>query len=230
VGLYDRLVQLGDPIAHARALVRAGRCPACAEPLASRSLFGGAPCARCNTGIDAHVVGVQFANEVEARGRQGLLGLVLAVGLAHLLLGWVPFVGALALLLAAAWIRVGILGPATSMLSPRRRVLTRWTARLVMGAALAVTLVTTEALTLVPVIGLPVKAVLGAAEVALAAWAVATYAHWQLRREAAGEAIEAWEWLILGAAFALLITCVIGLALAFIALASALESVLGWLR
>jgi len=193
-------------------------------------LFGAAPCARCDAGIDARLVGVQLASDIESRGRQRLLGIVVAVGLAHLLLGWMPLVGAMVLVLAAAWIRVGILAPTSAMLSPRRRVLTRWTARLVMGAALAATVIVTEALTLLPVVGLPVKALISAGEVALAAWAVAAYVHWQLRREARQQAIEAWEWLVLGAAFVLLITCVIGLGLALIALASAFDSLLGWLQ
>ena len=175
-------------------------------------------------------MGVQLASDIESRGRQRLLGIVVAVGLAHLLLGWMPLVGAMVLVLAAAWIRVGILAPTSAMLSPRRRVLTRWTARLVMGAALAATVIVTEALTLLPVVGLPVKALISAGEVALAAWAVAAYVHWQLRREARQQAIEAWEWLVLGAAFVLLITCVIGLGLALIALASAFDSLLGWLQ
>jgi len=227
---YDRRVRIADPMAHARALVRAGRCPACAEPLATRSLFGAAPCGRCDAGIDPGLVGVQLASHIESRGRQRLVGIAVAVGAAHLLLGWMPLVGALALILAAAWIRVGILAPTSAMLSPRRRVLTRWTARLVMGAALAATVVVTEALTLLPAVGLPIKAVISAGEVALVAWAVAAYVHWQLHREARRQPIEAWEWVVLGAAFALLVTCVIGLALAFIALASAFDSVLGWLQ
>jgi hypothetical protein len=142
---------------------------------------------------------------------------------------WLPLVGALVLLLAAAWIRVGILQPTSAMLSPRRRVLTRWTARLVMAVALALTVIVTEALSLIPVLGLPVKAVISAGEVAIAAWAVTTYAHWQLRREAEPHPIDAWEWVLLAVSFAALIGSVILLALAFAALASAFDIALGWL-
>ncbi len=159
-----------------------------------------------------------------------MLGLAVGVGLTQLLLGWLPLVGALALVLAAAWIRVGILQPTSAMLSPKRRVLTRWTARLLMAAAVAATVIVTEALTLLPVVGLPVKALLGAAEVALAAWAVAGYVHWQLRREAAGRPIEGWEWAILAFALATMIAAVLALALAFVALASAFDALLGGLQ
>ncbi|WP_146157758.1 hypothetical protein [Enhygromyxa salina] len=170
-----------------------------------------------------------LATDVQGRGRRQLIGIAVAVGLAHLLLGWVPLIGALVLLVAAAWIRVGILQPTTAMLSPRRRVLTRWTARLVMAAALAVTVILTEALTLIPVLGLPAKAVIGAGEVAIAAWAVTVYVHWQLRREAASRPIASWEWVVLVLCFAGLVASVILLALAFAALASAFDAALGWL-
>ena len=220
----------GEATAHARALVLRGRCPACAEPLEPRSLFGSAPCARCDASVDASVGGGALAAAIEARGRRRLLGLALSVGLAQLLLGWLPLVGALALVLAAAGIRVLILQPTSALLSPRRRVLTRWTARLLMATAVAGTVIAIEVLTLLPVIGLPIKALLGAAEVALAAWTVTAYVHWQLRREAAGQAIEAWEWAILAAAVALLLASVVALALVFVALASAFDSLAGWLR
>lgn len=179
--------------------------------------------------MDPGLVGASLAAKVEARGRRRLLGVAVAVALAHLFLGWVPLIGALVLVIAAAWIRVGILQPTSAMLSPRRRVLTRWTARLLMAAAVAATVIVTEALTLLPIVGLPIKALLGAAEVALAAWAVTGYVHWQLRREASGQAIANSEWLILGFAVAALIASVVMLALAFVALASAFDTLLGWL-
>lgn len=213
------------------------RCPACAEPLGARSLFGAAPCSWCDTPMAPGLAGAHLANEVRERGRRHLFGIALAVGAAHLLLGWMPLIGALVLLAAAAWIRVGILQPTSAMLSPRRRVLTRWTARLVMATALALTVIVTEALSLVPVLGLPVKAVISAGEVAIAAWAVTAYVHWQLRREAEPRPISSWEWVVLALCFAGLITSVVLLALAFAALASAFDTLLdmgldmglGWL-
>lgn len=215
-------------MAHARALVLRGRCPACAELLGPRSLFGSAPCVACENAIDPALVGTALADGVEARGRRRLWGLALAVGLAQLLLGWMPLASALVLVLAAAWIRVGILQPTSAMLSARRRVLTRWTARLSMAAAVAATVIVGEALTLLPLLGLPLKVAIGAAEVALFGWAVTAYVHWQLRREAARQAIAGWEWSILALAFGLLFASVVALALALVWLGSALYALLGW--
>lgn len=180
--------------------------------------------------MDPGLAGVSLVGDVRERGRRQLLGIALAVGAAHLLLGWMPLIGALVLVVAAAWIRVGILQPTSAMLSPRRRVLTRWTARLVMAAALALTIIATEALTLLPIVGLPVKAVLSAGEVAIAAWAVMTYAHWQLRRESERLPIAVWEWVVLALCFVALVASVIVLALAFAALASAFDTLVGWLK
>jgi hypothetical protein len=216
---------------HARALLLRGRCPACAEPLGPRSLFGEQPCGRCagviaqgRAGPGGPGGGAGLADALAARGRRHLIGIVIAVAVAQLLLGWLPLVGALALIGAAVWIRVGILQPTSALLSPRRRVLTRWTARLVMATALAAVVIAIEALTLLPVLGLPVKAVIGAAEVALAAAAVTAYVHWQLRREAQGLEVAAWEWAVLIAALASLVAAVVILALAFAALAAALQT------
>lgn len=222
-------MQAGDIAAHARALLLAARCSACAEPLSARSLFGAVPCSWCGAQIDPRLAGARLANDLRDRGRRHLLGIAVAVGAAHLLLGWMPLIGALVLLVAAAWIRVGILQPTSAMLSPRRRALTRWTARLVMAGALALTVIVTEALTLVPVLGLPAKAVISAGEVAIVAWAVTTYVHWQLRREAQHLPVAGWEWSVLGLCFIGLIGSVVLLALAFAALASGFEATLGWL-
>ena len=218
-----------DHLAHGRALLLDGRCPSCAELLPPRSLFRLAPCPRCEGAIDSQIAGLKLAEAVEARGRRHVLAIAAAVAGAHLILGWMPLAGALALLAAAAWIRVGILQPASDLLSPKRRTLTRWTARLVMGVALALTVIATELLTLLPVVGLPIKAVLGAGEVALAAWAVATYVHWQVRREAEGRPIDAGEWMILVVAVAALVLATLAVVLAFAAVASAFDYVLEWL-
>lgn len=220
----------GDPTAHARALLLDGRCPACAEPLGPRALFGREPCKRCEAAVAAGDGGASLSAQVREQGKRQLWLIVAGVGLAHLVLGSLPLLGALVLLLAAAWIRVGILQPVSAMLSPRRRILTRWTARLVVAVALALTVIATELLTLIPVLGPIAKAVISAAEVAIAAWAVTRYAHWQLDREAADAPIEAWEIVVLVASMLALVGAVIGLALAFAFLVSTFDSVMGWLR
>lgn len=216
-------------LAHARALALGGRCSACAEPLPPTSLFRGAPCPLCEARADPRISGEQLARAVGERGDQSVAGIAIAVGAAHLLLGWLPLVGAVALIAAAAWIRIGVLEPASRLLSPKRRVLTRWTARLLMAAVVAVTVIVGEALTLIPVVNLPIKAALGAGEVALCAWAVGRYAHWQVEREARGQAIGLGEWLLLAGAVGLLLASVVALVAAIAWLASTWQTVLEWL-
>lgn len=174
--------------------------------------------------------GSRLAERMRDRSRRQLLMIALAVGLAHLILGSLPLLGAGVLVLAAVWIRMGILQPASAVLGARRRVLTRWTARLVVAIALALTVVATEALTLIPMLGPIAKSVISAAEVVIVAGVVTRYVHWQVDREAAGEAIAAGEIAALGACVLALIAALVALALAFAALASAWDSALGWLK
>ena len=220
----------GDLAAHTRALLLDGRCPACAEPLGARALFGREPCSHCGAEVRAHQGGTPLADQIRERGKRQLLMIAAGVGVAHLVLGSFPLLGALVLIAAAAWIRVGILQPVSAMLSPRRRVLTRWTARLVIAAALAIAVIATELLTLVPLLGPIAKSIIGAAEVAIAAWAVTRYVHWQLDREAVDQPIEAWEYIVLVACIVGLVASVVALALAFTFLVEAFDGLLGWLQ
>lgn len=96
------------------------------------------------------------------------------------------------------------------MMSPGRRLVTRATARVLVGALLAALLVVSQLVTFLGPLGLPVKALLGAAEVGLGALLVTRYVASQIEREAAGKPVEAAEVgllvalvvLLLGAAFA----------------------------
>jgi hypothetical protein len=211
-------------VAHARALVLDGRCPACAEPMPPLGLFRGRPCTRCGESPASFRIGAhEIAGAVARRSNKHVVIVAGIVAAAHLLLGWVPLTGALALLAAAIWIRFGILVPATRVMSPTRGMLTRWTARLIVGVLVAFTVVFSEALTLIGPLGLPVKAVLGAGEVVIAALGVSAYVNWQVRREAAGTPVEAWEWAILGGALIMLGLAAAGLALATVFIATALS-------
>lgn len=223
-------MSVGNRAAHAQALLLDGRCPRCAEPLGPRALFGDHPCPRCEASVHVEHGGSQLAARMRDRGRRHLLFIAIGVGLAHLLLGSLPLLGAGVLVIAAVWIRVGILQPASAVLDARRRVLTRWTARLVVAIALALTVVVTEALTLIPMLGPIAKSIISAGEVAIAAAVVTRYVHWQVDREAAGTPIAAWEWGVLLACVLTLVAALIGLALAFAALASAYDSALEWLK
>ncbi|NVB37885.1 hypothetical protein G6O69_08565 [Pseudenhygromyxa sp. WMMC2535] len=216
--------------AHHRALLLDGRCPSCAELLGARSLFRLAPCPRCEAPIDPELAGVHLADAVKARGNRRLWFVSAAVGALHLVLGWIPFLGAIALLAAAAWIRVGILQPASAMLGVKRRALTRWTARTLMGVGVSLAVIVTQLLTLLPLIGLPLEAIISAGQVIFTAWAVSAYIHRQLRREAAGEPIAPGEWIALALALATLVGAAILLVLAFTFLIASLDWALEWLE
>lgn len=125
-------------------------------------------------------------------------------------MGWVPLADIAVALGIALWIRFAILRPAVTMMSPGRRLVTRATARVLVGALLAALLVVSQLVTFLGPLGLPVKALLGAAEVGLGALLVTRYVASQIEREAAGKPVEAAEagllialvFLLLGAAFA----------------------------
>lgn len=196
-------------LSHHAALLRDGRCPECAEPLTARALFGRGPCKRC--GADPRTYGTtDVASRFEARARHTTWIVAIVAGLAELLIGWVPLADVVVALGIALWIRLAILRPAVSMLPPGRRLVTRGTARVLVGALLAALLVVSQLVTFLGPLGLPVKALLGAAEVGLAAMLVTRYVASQVEREAAGTPVEAAEigllaamvFLLLGTAFA----------------------------
>ena len=185
--------------AHGQALVLLGRCPRCAEILTYRALFRSEPCKRCDTAL------IEFdidASSISSRlGRKGILhlaGVSTAVAIGHFVVGWFPLLSSLLMLAAAVWIRFGILYPLTVVMSLKRRMLTRWTARLLVGAFLAFSLIATEALTLIPGLGVIAKALLGVLQVAGIAAIVTFYVRWQLQRAVTGREPAAWEWAALG--------------------------------
>lgn len=214
--------------AHHGALLRDGRCPACAEPLSARALFGRAPCGRC--GVDTTAFGASdAAKRFEQRADRTTWGVAVAAAMAELLVGWIPLADVVVAVGIAAWIRFAILRPAASMMSPARRLVTRGTARLLVAALLAALLVVSQLLTFLGPLSLPIKALLGAAEVTLGATLVTRYVAAQIQREAAGQPVE-------GAEVGLLVAVVVALAIAAFAAAyvamtlmSAVESFFGGL-
>ena len=184
--------------AHGQALVLASRCPACAELLGWKALWRGAPCRSCGGTLSAWSLDAEEVSvRLQRRGMMHLAGVTAAVAVGHFAVGWFPLLSTLLMVAAAAWIRFGILRPLTAGMSPKRRTLTRWTARLLVGVFLALSLILTEALTLVPVIGVIGKSLLGVAQVAAIAGIVTGYVRWQLGRCARGDEPAAWEWALL---------------------------------
>lgn len=196
-------------LSHHTALLQDGRCPECAESLTARALFGRGPCKRC--GADPAAYGTtDAAARFEGRARHTTWIVALVAGLAELLVGWIPLADVVVALGIALWIRQAILRPAVAMMSPGRRLVTRGTARVLVGALLAALLVVSQLVTFLGPLGLPIKALLGAAEVGLAAMLVTRYVASQVEREAAGKPVEGAEigllvamvLLLLGTAFA----------------------------
>lgn len=157
---------------------------------------------------------------LHGRGRTTTIVAGVLAGLALLVVGWIPLVDLLVALGVAAWLRLAILTPSTAIMSPGRRVVTRATARLMVGALLALGLVLSTLATIFGPAGLPAKAIVAAAQVFAAAFVVTRYTQAQLRREAAGRPVAAAEILLLIAAIILLVLTVSGLALAGLWVAS----------
>ncbi len=177
--------------------------------LTARALFGRGLCERC--GADPRTYGTtDAALRFEGRARRTTWVVAVLAGLAELLVGWVPLADFVVALGIALWIRLAILRPAVAMMSPGRRLVTRGTARVLVGALLAAILIVSQLVTFLGPLGLPIKALLGAAEVGLAAMLVTRYVASQVEREAAGKPVEAAEigllvamvFVLLGTAFA----------------------------
>ena len=197
---------------HRAGLVATGRCPACAERLSARALFGSAPCSHCGAQVrEFGVDGTHAADRFERRANRTVIGVAIAAAVAQFIVGWVPLADVLVAVAIAAWLRLAIVGPGTAMMSPARRVVTRGTARLLVAGFLAVLLVFSELLTLLGPLGLPFKAAISVVQVFGGVFLVTRYTEAQLRREARGQPVEASEYGLLFGVLLLLMAAVIGL-------------------
>lgn len=215
-----------DP--HHAALLRDGRCPACAEPLSARALFGRGPCGTC--GADPSAYGTtDAAAQFEQRAQRTVWVVAGLAAFAQLLVGWIPLADVLVALGVAAWLRFAILNPAAAMMSPGRRIVTRGTARVLVGAMLAALLVVSQLLTFLGPLSLPLKAGLGAAEVALGALLITRYTSAQLQREAAGKPVEGSEIGLLVGVILLMLATAFAAAYAAMSLMTAVQEFFGGL-
>jgi hypothetical protein len=199
------------PEAHELALLLSGRCRACAERLPGGAALRGLPCPACDTptaptGADR----AELATRFHARATVRMWVAVLAVGLGTLLTGWAPLAASLALAAGLAWVAGAIARPALRLLPTGRRLVAAWTLRIVGAGYLAVLVVFVELLTLLPGFGLPVKAVVTAAQVGLGAWFARTYLGWQAARELRREPVGVGELGFLAAAAAALVAALTG--------------------
>ncbi|MDP6495784.1 MAG: hypothetical protein QGI09_10305 [Dehalococcoidia bacterium] len=183
---------------HERALVIKNRCPACAELLDYRAIFLGESCKACGTTLSQKKLTTShFVRGIEKRGKRQLVFIAALIAVGNLVVGWIPLLSSILALCAAVWIRLGILYPMTAFLSPKRRFLTRFTARVLVALFLALTLILSEALTLMPCIGLFGKSLIGTFQVFFMAAIVTSYVTWQVRRASDGAEPAKWEWAFL---------------------------------
>jgi hypothetical protein len=212
---------------HALALLLSGRCRACAERLPGGTALRGHPCARCGeeTLPDATDRTVLHALHTErATVRLWVAGV--AVGLAALVAGWFPVLNSLLIAAALVWVRFTVVRPALRLLTPRRRLVSRWTLRLAAGCFLALSIIFLESLTLLPGLGALAKALLSGAQVVVAGAFARRYLGWQLEREGRGTPVAVWEVGLLGAWLSVMLGLVAGL----VALALWLLEKLGWVQ
>lgn len=209
--------------AHRRALIARARCPGCAEILRGKSLYGGAPCSYCNTPTDLFgVSGTLAAHSFRKKAWIQLSILAVLVAASYLILGWIPLLGAVALLAAGFWIKIGILYPITRTFSLKRRVVTRFSAKMMLTTFIILSIILCEAMTLTGVLSGFLKAFIGGLQVFIAAMLVTFYVNWQIGREQRNAPVSILEWGALfgftgtvGVASAALIFILAGLGFAF---------------
>jgi hypothetical protein len=194
---------------HELALLLSGRCRRCAERLPGGTALRGRPCPRCGEqtlpgATDRAVLHQLHASQSAAR----LWLAVVAVSAGALVASWFPLINSLLIIGALLWIRFTIVKPGLALLTPRRRIVTRWTLRLAAGCFVALSIIVLEALTLIPAAGPLAKTLVSAAEVGGAGLIARRYLSWQLSREGQGEPVALWEIALLAVAALVLLAMV----------------------
>jgi hypothetical protein len=197
---------------HELALLLSGRCRRCAERLPGGTALRGRACPRCGEATlpsptDRAVLHQLHGSESAVR----LWLAVAAVTAGALVASWFPLVNSLLIIGALVWLRFTVVKPGLSLLTPRRRIVTRWTLRLAAGCFLALSIIVLEALTVIPGVGALVKTVVSAGEVAAAGVLTRRYLTWQISREGRGEPVAFWELALLGVWTAVLLAVVVGM-------------------
>lgn len=184
---------------HIRELVLRGRCAACAELVPVGTLLREAPCPTCGTRLEVFPAGgEELLATLERRVRQQRLWVSVGMGAVAFCFGWVPLLPALAYLGAYLWLRLGVLNPLSQFLSPHRRLITRWTSRLLLSVLLVALVVLGMVASLVAPAGMVGNGLLVFLKVWIGTQLLTRYLHWQLRREHAQVKVSALEWLPIG--------------------------------
>ncbi|MFY2564241.1 hypothetical protein ACN469_42010 [Corallococcus terminator] len=179
---------------HELALLLSGRCRRCAERIPGGTALRGRPCPRCDEQTLPSPTDREVLHQLASERATVRLGIAVAVvALAALVASWVPLLTSLLLVAALVWLRVTLVTPALQLLTPQRRLVSRWTLRLAAGCFVALSVLVLELLTLVPAFGALAKVALSAGQVAVAGLFARRYLAWQTEREARGVSVAFWE-------------------------------------
>jgi hypothetical protein len=179
---------------HELALLLSGRCRRCAERLPGGTALRGHPCPRCGEQTLPHATDRAVLHELHASQSAARLWLaVAAVAAGALVASWFPLINSLLVIGALVWLRFSLVKRGLALLTPRRRIVTRWTLRLAMGCFVALSIIVLELLTLIPAAGPLAKMLLSAAQVGGAGLLARRYLTWQIHREGQGVPVAFWE-------------------------------------
>lgn len=179
---------------HELALLLSGRCRRCAERIPGGTALRGRPCPRCDEETLPNPTDREVLHQLASERATVRLGIAVAVvALAALVASWVPLLTSLLLVAALVWLRVTLVTPALQLLTPQRRLVSRWTLRLAAGCFVALSVLVLELLTLIPAFGALAKVAISAGQVALAGLFARRYLAWQTEREARGVSVAFWE-------------------------------------
>ncbi|RYZ42055.1 MAG: hypothetical protein EOO71_09495 [Myxococcaceae bacterium] len=197
---------------HELALLLSGRCRRCAERLPGGTALRGRPCPRCGEATLPDATDRAVLHELhDSRSAVRLWLAVASVTAGALVASWFPLLNSLLIIGALVWIRFTVVKPALALLTPRRRIVTRWTLRLAAGCFLALSVIALELLTLIPAAGALVKTAVSALQVAAAGVMTRRYLTWQVHREVLGVPVAFWELALLGVWTAVLLAVVAGM-------------------
>jgi len=165
----------------------------------------------------------------EYRERSGqhvaaLLGLTAVLALA---LGCVPLLGFLPLVLGVIAMRVIVVSPALFLMSRGRRLVSRWTLRLLVAATLAIGGVVIALVMSIPGLNAVAGSLWTVLVLGLAWWASRSYLLWQLGRERAGTPVGTAEVLVLAGTLTMAVLFSVALIGTVVAVWGFIESLLG---
>jgi hypothetical protein len=196
---------------HELALLLSGRCRCCAERLPGGTALRGRPCPRCGEQTLPGAMDRAVLHELHSSQSAARLWLaVAAVAAGALVASWFPLINSLLIIGALLWLRFTVVKPGLALLTPRRRIITRWTLRLATGCFLAMSIVVLELLTLIPAAGPLVKMGVSAAEVGGAGLLARRYLTWQINREGQGVPVAFWEIALLAITAVVLLAMLAG--------------------